>query len=217
MKPFNLTEWSLKHKQLIYYFITVIFLGGIISYQNLGRMEDPDFTIRQMIVSVNWPGATARQVEEQVTDKIERKLQDTPGLDYLKSYSVPGQSVIYVSLKEDTVVADKVHPTWLQVRNMVNDIKATLPQGIDGPYFNDWFDDVFGCIYALTGDGYSLKICGNGRKLSVAYCWLCPALKKSIWLAYRRRKFILKSNPPNWHSWVLPHPTLPMPYRRKMP
>ena len=157
MKTFNLTEWSLKHKQLIYYFITVIFLGGMFSYKNLGRMEDPDFTIRQMIVSVNWPGATARQVEEQVTDKIERKLQDTPGLDYLKSYSVPGQSVIYVSLKEDTVVADKVHPTWLQVRNMVNDIKATLPQGIDGPYFNDWFDDVFGCIYALTGDGYSYE------------------------------------------------------------
>ncbi|MEN6306140.1 MAG: efflux RND transporter permease subunit [Anaerohalosphaeraceae bacterium] len=157
MKSFNLTEWSLNHKQIIYYFIIVVFLGGLFAYQNLGRMEDPDFTIRQMVVSVAWPGATARQVEEQVTDKIEKKLQDTPGLDYLKSYSVPGQSIIYVSLKEDVVTADQVHPTWLQVRNMVNDIKATLPQGVDGPYFNDQFDDVFGCVYALTGDGYSYE------------------------------------------------------------
>ena len=96
MKHFNLTEWALKHKALVYYFIVVIFLGGIFSYRSLGRMEDPDFTIRQMVVSVSWPGATARQVEEQVTDKIEKKLQDTPGLDYVKSYSAPGQSYIYV-------------------------------------------------------------------------------------------------------------------------
>ncbi len=157
MKHFNLTEWALTHKQLVYYFIAVIFIGGIFSYQNLGRMEDPDFTIRQMIVTVNWPGATARQVEEQVTDKIEKKLQDTPGLDYLKSYSTPGQSIIYVSLKEDAVTENQIRPTWLEVRNMVNDIKPTLPQGVQGPFFNDRFDDVFGCIYALTGDGYSYE------------------------------------------------------------
>jgi multidrug efflux pump subunit AcrB len=157
VKLFNLTAWALNHKQLVYYFIAVIFLGGIFSYQNLGRMEDPDFTIRQMIVSVNWPGATARQIEEQVTDKVEKKLQDTVGLDYLKSYSRPGQSIIYVVLKDDTVSESQVRPTWLEVRNAVNDIKATLPQGVDGPYFNDRFDDVFGSIYALTGDGYSYE------------------------------------------------------------
>ncbi len=157
MKKFNLTEWSLKHRQFIYYIIIVMFLGGIFYYKDLGRMEDPDFTIRQMVVSVYWPGATARQVEEQVTDKVEKKLQETPGLDYLKSYSKPGQSVIFVSLKEDTVTGDKVHPTWLEVRNLVNDMKGTLPQGTSGPYFNDQFDDVFGCIYALTGDGYSYE------------------------------------------------------------
>lgn len=157
MKNFNLTEWALNHKQLVYYFVLLMFLAGIVSYQNLGRMEDPDFTVRQMVVSVNWPGATARQVEEQVTDKIERKLQDTPGLDYVRSYSIPGQAVIYVALKDDAVTAKEVRPLWLEVRNMVNDIKATLPQGVDGPYFNDRFDDVFGCIYALTGDGYSYE------------------------------------------------------------
>jgi multidrug efflux pump len=156
MKNFNLTQWALTHKELVYYFLIITFIGGIFSYQSLGRMEDPDFTIRRMIVSVAWPGATARQVEEQVTDKIEKKLQNTPGLDYLKSYSSPGQSMIYVVLK-DTVTESQVRPAWLEVRNMVNDIKQTLPQGVAGPYFNDRFDDVFGCIYAMTGDGYTYE------------------------------------------------------------
>jgi multidrug efflux pump len=156
MKNLNLTEWALNHKQLIYFLVGMIFLMGIFSYQQLGRMEDPDFVIRQMIVSVSWPGASARQVEEQVTDKIEKKLQDTPGIDYLKSYSQPGKAVIYVTLK-DTVSEKDVRPTWLEVRNMVNDIKSTLPQGIVGPTFNDRFDDVFGCIYALTAEGYSYE------------------------------------------------------------
>jgi multidrug efflux pump subunit AcrB len=157
MKQFNLTEWALNHKQMVYYFIALLFIGGLFSYQNLGRMEDPDFSVRQMVVTVNWPGATARQVEEQVTDKIEKKLQDTPGLDFLRSYSRPGQSIIYVNLKYDVVIEPQLRPTWLEVRNMVNDIKPTLPAGVQGPYFNDRFDDVFGCVYALTGDGYSYE------------------------------------------------------------
>lgn len=152
----NLTEWALNHKELVYFFVALTFIMGIFSYQHLGRMEDPDFVIRQMIVSVAWPGANARQVEEQVTDKIEKKLQDTPGIHYIKSYSQPGKAVIYVTLK-DTVAEKDVRPTWLEVRNMVNDIKGTLPQGIVGPSFNDRFDDVFGCIYALTADGYSYE------------------------------------------------------------
>lgn len=156
MNKLNLTEWALKHKQLVYFFVLLVFVAGIFSYQRLGRMEDPDFVIRQMIVSVAWPGASAMQVEEQVTDKLEKKLQDTPGLDYLKSYSIPGQAVIYVNLKE-TVNEKDVRPTWLEVRNMVNDIKGTLPQGVVGPTFNDRFDDVFGSIYALTSDEYSYE------------------------------------------------------------
>lgn len=157
MKPFNLTEWALKHKQIIYFFLVLLVVGGIFAYQNLGRMEDPDFSIRQMVVTVNWPGATARQVEEQVTDKIEKKLQDTPGLDFLRSYSRPGQAIIYVNLKYDVVTSAQLRPTWLEVRNMVNDIKPGLPSGVQGPYFNDRFDDVFGSIYALSGDGYSYE------------------------------------------------------------
>ena len=156
MKGFNLTEWAFHHKELVYFFIVIIFAAGIFSYRQLGRMEDPDFIVRQMVVSVAWPGANARDVEEQVTDKIEKKLQDTPGLDYLKSFSRPGQSIIYVNLKESTLEKD-VRPTWLEVRNMVNDIKGSFPTGVVGPYFNDRFDDVFGCIYALTADGFSYE------------------------------------------------------------
>lgn len=156
MKNFNLTEWALTHKQLMYFFIAIITVMGVLSYQTMGRMEDPDFTIKQMVVSVSWPGATAKQVEEQVTDKIERKLQDTPGLDYLKSYSKPGEAIIFVFLK-DTVPAKDVKATWTEVRNLANDLKGSLPEGVIGPNFNDHFDDVFGSIYALTGDGYSYE------------------------------------------------------------
>jgi multidrug efflux pump len=156
MNKFNLSEWALNHQPLLYFFIALTALAGIFSYQKMGRMEDPDFVIRQMVVSVGWPGATARQIEEQVTDKIEKKLQNTPGLDYLKSYSRPGQSVIYVTLKATTKEKD-VRPTWLEVRNMVGDMKNTLPEGVAGPYFNDRFDDVYGNIYALTSDGFTFE------------------------------------------------------------
>ncbi|HWR29052.1 MAG TPA: efflux RND transporter permease subunit, partial [Negativicutes bacterium] len=156
MKNFNLTELAFRHKEFVYFTIAMIFLAGIFSYRQLGRMEDPDFVIRQMVVSVAWPGASAREIEEQVTDKLEKKLQDTPGIDYLRSFSRPGQSIIYVLLKESTPEKD-VRPTWLEVRNMVNDVKSTLPSGVLGPYFNDRFDDVFGSIYALTGDGFNYE------------------------------------------------------------
>lgn len=156
MKKFNLTEWALNHKQFIYFFIALLFSAGAFSYMHLGRMEDPDFTIKQMVVSVAWPGATAQQIEEQVTDKIEKKLQDLPGLDYLKSYSAPGQTLIYVNLK-DQVPKKDVRGKWVEARNMVNDIKGTLPQGVSEPMFNDHFDDVYGVMYALTGDEYSYE------------------------------------------------------------
>jgi len=156
MKGFNLTEWSLNHKQLIWFFIILTAISGAYSYQCMGRMEDPDFTIRQMVISAGWPGASASQVEEQVTDKIEKRLQDTPGLDYIKSYSRPQQSVIFINLK-DTVKSSNIRPTWLEVRNMVNDIRPALPDGVAGPYFNDRFDDVYGSIYALTSDGFSYE------------------------------------------------------------
>lgn len=152
----NLSELALKNKVLVWYFIVIIAIAGIFSYMKLGRMEDPSYTVRQMIVSVSWPGATAQQMEEQVTDKIEKKLQDTPNLDYLKSYSRPGESVIYVNLN-DQVPASQIRSTWHEVRNLTEDMKSELPDGVYGPYFNDRFDDVYGSVYAVTGDGYSYE------------------------------------------------------------
>ena len=152
----NLTEISLKHKGLVWYFILVVFIGGVFSYGKLGRMEDPDFTIRQMVVSVAWPGATAQQMEEQVTDKLEKKLQDVPGLKELKSYSREGQAVIYVTLDDD-VAKEDIRPTWRDARNLCEDEKRSLPTGVYGPFYNDRFDDVFGSVYAVTGDGWSYE------------------------------------------------------------
>lgn len=152
----NLSEIALKNKSLVWYFIIVVAIAGIFSYIKLGRMEDPAFTVRQMVVTVAWPGASAQQMDEQVNDKIEKKLQDTPHLDYIKSYARPGQSVIYVTLN-DEVDSSKVRDTWKEVRNLTEDMKQDLPQGVYGPYFNDRFDDVYGSIYAVTGDGYSYE------------------------------------------------------------
>ncbi|WP_110956061.1 efflux RND transporter permease subunit [Anaerosinus massiliensis] len=156
MKNFNFASWALHHKQFIYFFIALFFMTGLFSYMNLGRMEDPDFTIKQMVVSVTWPGATARQMEEQVTDKVEKKLQDLPGIDHLNSYSTPGQTIIYVNLK-DTVPKKEIRSKWLEARNMVNGMAATLPTGVQAPQFNDRFDEVYGIVYALTSDGYTYE------------------------------------------------------------
>lgn len=152
----NLSEVSIHNRVLVWYFIILIAIAGIFSYMKLGRMEDPTYTVRTMVVSVAWPGATAEQMQEQVTDKIEKKLQDTPNLDYIKSYSRPGQSVIYVYL-DDKAPRDSIRSTWHEVRNLTEDMKKDLPEGVYGPYYNDRFDDVYGSIYAVTGDGYSYE------------------------------------------------------------
>ncbi len=154
MKGVNLAEWAIRHKQIVYFFIAAILMGGVWSYFHLGRSEDPDFTIRQMVVTAAWPGATAEEITEQVTDPLEKKLQDTRGLDYLKSFTHDGKTIIYVNLL-DSVPAEDVQTRWHEVRNMVNDVWGTLPAGVVGPVINDRFDDVYGSIYAVTGDGFS--------------------------------------------------------------
>ncbi|MBV7272838.1 efflux RND transporter permease subunit [Clostridium sp. PL3] len=156
MKRFNLTKWCLNRKQLIYFLAFIIVAAGIFVYPKLGRNEDPEFTIREMYITVAWPGATASQVEQQLTDKIEKKLQDIPSKDYIKSYSMPGKAVIFIDLK-DEVPTDKIRDTWVEVRNEINDMKGSLPSNIVGPNFNDRYDDVYGCIYALTSDGYTYE------------------------------------------------------------
>ena len=152
----NLTEVSLNNRVLVWYFIAVTALGGIAAYFNLGRMEDPQFTIRQMVVTAAWPGATAEEMQEQVTDKLEKRLQDTPHLKHLKSENRPGQTVIYVGL-DDEIAKEDIRPAWRDVRNFCEDVKRNLPDGVYGPFYNDRFDDVYGTIYAVTGDGYNYE------------------------------------------------------------
>ena len=152
----NLTEISLKHRALVWYFIIMTAIGGVAAYFQLGRMEDPQFTIRQMVITAAWPGATAEQMQEQVTDKLEKKFQDVPGLDHINSETRAGQTVIYVALKPE-VSKDQIRPIWRDVHNFGEAVKKDLPEGVYGPYYNDRFDDVYGSIYAVTGDGYSYE------------------------------------------------------------
>ncbi|WP_315444170.1 efflux RND transporter permease subunit [uncultured Selenomonas sp.] len=150
----NLTELSLRHRALVWYFIIVFAVGGVFAYNSLGRMEDPAFTIRQMVISAAWPGASAEEMQEQVTDKLERRFQDTPGLKQIHSETRAGQTTIYVQLR-DEVDASQIRPTWRDVRNFGEDVKRDLPDGVYGPFYNDRFDDVYGSVYAITGADYS--------------------------------------------------------------
>ena len=152
----NLTELSLRHRTLVWYFIIVFTIGGIFAYESLGRMEDPAFTIRQMVISAAWPGATAEEMQEQVTDKLERRFQDTPGLKQIISETRAGQTIIYLQLRDELDGA-QIRPTWRDVRNFGEDAKHDLPDGVYGPYYNDRFDDVYGSVYAITGADYSYE------------------------------------------------------------
>ena len=156
MKKFNLADWALRHKSIIYYFIAVLLTFGIFSFTHMGRMEDPDFTMRTMVVGVSWPGASPQQMSDQITDKLEEKLRDLPGVDYTKSFTDGSKSVIYINLKED-LPSNKIRPAWEEARNMINDEWKSLPSGVQGPSINDRFDDVYGTIYALSGDEFSYE------------------------------------------------------------
>lgn len=152
----NWAEWSIKHKQVVYFFAALVAVMGIISYFTLGRQEDPNFAVKQMVISTSWPGATAKQMEMQVTDKIEKVAQTVPDVDYVTSYSRPGVSVVNVFLKNSATSA-QMKARWQEVRNLVSDNKRYLPSDIYGPYFDDHFDDVFGNVYAITSDSFSYE------------------------------------------------------------
>src|SRR4030081_2411263 len=151
---FNLSAWTLRHQALVIFVLALVTLFGVLSYGKLAQSEDPPFTFKVMVITTMWPGATARQVQEEVTDRIARKLQETPDLDFLRSYSRPGESTLFFTIK-DSSPPSQVPATWYQVRKKVGDIANTLPAGVDGPYFNDEFGDVYTNIYALEGDGFS--------------------------------------------------------------
>ncbi|SOC35907.1 multidrug efflux pump subunit AcrB [Rhizobium subbaraonis] len=151
---FNLSEWAIKRQALIIFLVLLSAAAGIFAYVNLGRDEDPEFTFKTMVVSAGWPGGTIEQTTDQITDRLERTLEEVPHLDHLRSLTSAGQSVIYVIL-DDATPPDAVGESWYQARKKVGDIAATLPAGVRGPFFNDDFGDTFGIIYGFTSDGFS--------------------------------------------------------------
>jgi multidrug efflux pump subunit AcrB len=156
VKRFNLSDWALEHRSLVWYFMIVFTVAGIVSYLRLGREEDPNFTIKTMIIQAQWPGASAAEVTRQVTDRIEKKLEELESLDYTKSVTTAGKTIVFVNLLPTTKARD-VPYEWLKVRNMIGDIEATFPQGVVGPFFNDRFGDVYGNIFAFTADGLTQR------------------------------------------------------------
>ncbi len=153
MASFNLSSWALRNKSLVLYSIILLGMIGIWSYRGLGQAEDPPFTFKVMVVQTQWPGATATEISEKVTEVIEKKLQEIPDLDYLRSYSRPGESQVFFVVK-DSINPARVPDVWYQVRKKVSDVRSNLPADIRGPFFNDEFGDTFGNIYALTGEGF---------------------------------------------------------------
>ena len=157
MKRFNLSEWALTHRSLVLYAMIVLGIIGAWSYRHLGQSEDPPFTFKVMVVRTVWPGAAANEVSRQVTERIEKALMTTGNYEYIRSYSRPGESqVIFVA--RDSMHSDEIPDLWYQARKKVGDIKATLPEGVVGPFFNDEFGDTFGNIYALTGPGFDYAV-----------------------------------------------------------
>src|SRR5271165_6572664 len=150
----NLSDWALKHRSFMVFAMLAIIIAGLMSYYRLGRSEDPAFTFRTMIVQAAWPGATLDDTLNQVTERLERKLQETKGLDYIRGYTSPGLTTIFVNLKGSTS-ATEVPDIWYQVRKNIGDIRGTLPSGVVGPGFNDDFGDTYGLIYGFTTDGFS--------------------------------------------------------------
>lgn len=153
MNDFNLSAWALRNRALVVYLIVLLSVLGAWSYTRLGQSEDPPFTFKAMVVRTLWPGATAEEVSRQVTERIEKKLMETGEYEFIRSYSRPGESQV-IFIARDSMHSAEIPPLWYQVRKKVGDVRAQLPQGVQGPFFNDEFGDTFGNIYALTGEGF---------------------------------------------------------------
>ena len=157
MPRFNLSEWALRNRALVVYAMLVMALLGAWSYNRLGQSEDPPFTFKAMVVQTMWPGATAHEVAEQVTERIEKQLMATGEYEFIRSYSRPGESQV-IFMARDSMRSKDVPELWYQVRKKIGDIRPTLPAGVVGPFFNDEFGDTFGNIYAITGPGFDYAV-----------------------------------------------------------
>ncbi|MGU3540192.1 efflux RND transporter permease subunit [Methylobacterium sp. A54F] len=196
MSNFNLSEWALGHRSFVWFLMAVCLIAGAIAYRGLGREEDPPFAIKTMVVQASWPGATIKDTLEQVTDRIEKELQQVSTLDYVRSYTTPGQATVFVQLRDTTKPAE-IQPSFYQVRKRLWDIQNTFPQGMQGPFFNDEFGDVYGNVYGFTADGLThrqlrdyvegvrteiLKVPNIGKTL------LLGTQKETIYLDFSTRK-----------------------------
>ncbi len=152
----NLSSWSLKRPSLVIFLMIVAVVAGVLAFKNLGRDEDAPFTVRTMIVAAAWPGATVEETLTQVTERLERTLQETHKFDTIRSYTTAGQTTIFVDLDESTDTKD-IPDVWYRVRRNIGDMRGTLPQGVVGPFFNDDFGDTFGIIYGFTADGFDFR------------------------------------------------------------
>ena len=151
---FNLSNWALKHQSVVIFFMIVSILAGLSSYSRLSRNEDPPFTIKTMVVSAAWPGATTLETVEFLTDTLEKKLEETPYLDFVQSYSRPGEAVVFVNLRDDTPPSE-VSGVWYDVRKLMTDLAPSLPQGVQGPFLDDQFGDTYGIIYGFQAEGFT--------------------------------------------------------------
>jgi multidrug efflux pump subunit AcrB len=176
-KGFNLSRWAINHGNFTAFLLVLLLAAGMVSFLRIGQKEDPNFTFRTMIVRVLWPGATVEEMQDQVVDKIERKLQETPGLDFIRSYTRSGSSIIFVNLK-GAVRGDAVKDAFYQVRKKVGDIHQTLPEGVVGPFFNDEFGDTYISLYAITGRGFSYPELKNFAKAARDILLRIPGVAK---------------------------------------
>ena len=151
---FNLSEWAITNRSLVTYLMIVTIVAGAFSYMRLGRNEDPTFTVKILVIEAYWPGATIDETLQQVTERIEKKMQEVPYIDYVRGYTAAGKSTVFVTLKDQTPPKE-LPGIWYQVRKKIDDIRHTFPKGVLGPGVNDEFGDTFGIIYAFTADGFT--------------------------------------------------------------
>ncbi|MBY4945286.1 efflux RND transporter permease subunit [Cupriavidus respiraculi] len=190
---FNLSRWALEHQALTRYLLVVLLLAGLLAFFQLGQDEDPPFTFRAMVVQAYWPGATAEQIAVQVTDKIERQLQEVPYADKIRSFSKPGESTVIFQLADSSPAKDTAQ-IWYTVRKKVGDIASTLPAGVRGPFFNDEFGDVYGSIYALSADGFTYKELREYADLVRQELLRVPSVAKVAMLGLQDEKIYIEFN-----------------------
>ncbi len=191
----NLSEWAMRTKQVAIYMMLVGVIAGAVAFINLGRDEDPSFTIKTMLVTAVWPGATMEETQAQLTDRLERRLEETTGLDSVRSITRPGIVTVYVDLT-DATSGDQVTEIWQEVRNSVGDIRHTLPQGVLGPFFNDSFGDVFGIIYAFTADGFSdRELRDNVDVVRSGLLRQVPTIGRIEWIGVQDEQVLIEFQP----------------------